>query len=427
MMRGNSVEAQRLAESAAVSEFQAVCFDTLTEERWLSGARASVSTVTLPEIPLPTAVAFGPHTMHHAPSHAVDGHWRSSPKKRGWWRYQMLMGVLEKVRNFSFAHRATCALLAELLKVTSLWPGRERVALMAALLDCVSDLPAFPDLVADQLTTCELMMLGCRLGWLPLSPVNCLEACRKYSLRMWVPHEYAVALRCYKAASRLEKYENFGDMRINGQPVRLPEDAGLWTIMNFGCLGPQAQAHLTQRPARGSQRLSTIHGIPVNERPCELSSNVVEFSFLAPESRNSGLLLVLIRIQSRWRAYTKKKAYLRKLSAQLHAQVFLFRKMRSIYQKQADKVKKQLEELELQKEAKLNRLQLGGHGVQMPRTPDNAGNDETSIRLRKLNHRILHLANRIHATVSRQVIMRMQHPKFFAKDATNGDYQPAAS
>lgn len=43
---------------------------------------------------------------------------------------------------------------------------------MAALLDCVSDLPAFPDLVADQLTTCELMMLGCRLGWLPLSPVN---------------------------------------------------------------------------------------------------------------------------------------------------------------------------------------------------------------------------------------------------------------
>lgn len=60
----------------------------------------------------------------------------------------------------------------------------------------------------------------------------------------------------------------------------------------------------------------------------------------------------------------------RKLSAQLHAQVFLFRKMRSIYQKQADKVKKQLEELELQKEAKLNRLQLGGHGVQSEAAAD---------------------------------------------------------
>lgn len=45
------------------------------------------------------------------------------------------------------------------------------MALLAALFDCILDVPAFPDLISS-LTPAEHLMLGCRLGWLPVSPTN---------------------------------------------------------------------------------------------------------------------------------------------------------------------------------------------------------------------------------------------------------------
>lgn len=114
-----------------------------------------------------------------------------------------------------------------------------------------------------------------------------LEACKRYSFRLWMPQEYAMALRVVRTAMRVSKVRHCSDraaaesctgiappqgdrtlpmpqsssrnasprflcvsqsdllvdIRINHQPVTLKPDSTAWTVMNWGCVGPSAEQH----------------------------------------------------------------------------------------------------------------------------------------------------------------------------------------
>ena len=82
-------------------------------------------------------------------------------------------GLTEALAAFEgFGVYDTLTVANAAMDCTLLYQTQEKMAFLAALFDCINDIPAIPDLAKPSLTTAEYMLLACRLGWLPLCPMN---------------------------------------------------------------------------------------------------------------------------------------------------------------------------------------------------------------------------------------------------------------